>query len=824
MMIDQLTISNFRGIKGQLEIEPNENNIVLVGPNGCGKSSVIAAVDFLLTGSIQELSGEGTRHLTEKRHGPHVDVGPEESWVEATFQSDGEKVTVRRNVTNTDTPSIETENGDIPDRFEAMTGAADRGLHLLSRDELLDFITAKGGTRSERIRTLLDLQHVRDRRLTLKNAAKHFTDKANRFERESESKRSGLYTVLELDYDDEISALERVNELRAELDGDELDALGGRSFQSGIDSPSRRVIASPLLRSDGKQLLTELQEWFEKGADEFLTVDTEYRKTWDAIDADQEAVRALKRRQLIELGRDSIDPNAEQCPLCLKTWDPDELREHLAERLEEATELKENLEDIEPQRNSAQQQLTDIRVVAESLHNVLGQVGQFDEGCLKTFISTLSNWEDGYDGHVADAPPKNDLSNQERREILCPNGLRSLLSDLQSHTEKNPRLDELESTWSGLGNAETRYNEMIDLSRQAAEYRRVATDVEHVHEKFIEARDTVLERIYTDIEKQFEHYYTGLHSDESKFSMNLNPTETGLDFEVDFFERGQYPPHALHSEGHQDSMGICLYFALCDWLKEQEGLSIMMLDDVVMSIDADHRRSLANLMADEISDDYQLFITTHDDLWHRHLRSAGVIRSSDAVQFSGWDIESGPHTVHRPEMEWETIDELLNEGNTSMAAHQTRRMAEWFLREACDRLDGKVTFKANSEWNLGDFKNGTVARYKDLISKSKAAGNSWNRDIDHLKELEENVKDITRRIDEDGAALNPNVHWNETESAFANCTAEELKPAVTAYHDLYQSLWCDTCNSCVRVVKEGIRDVSVRCNCSETNMNLKKKP
>ena len=40
----------------------------------------------------------------------------------------------------------------------------------------------------------------------------------------------------------------------------------------------------------------------------------------------------------------------------------------------------------------------------------------------------------------------------------------------------------------------------------------------------------------------------------------------GVDFKVDFHGRGVNPPNALHSEGHQDSMGICLYLSLAERL------------------------------------------------------------------------------------------------------------------------------------------------------------------------------------------------------------------------------------------------------------------
>lgn len=822
MEIERLTISNFRGVNGKLELEPNGENVVLVGPNGCGKSSVIAAVDFLFTGSIQELSGEGAGKLSEKRHGPHVDADPEDAWVEATFEVDGVEVTVRRELSDRNDPVIEADDDEVPDRFDRIADAADRGLHLLSRDELLDFITAQDGTRSERIRTLLDLYHVKDRRLALANASDHFQTKADRLVRESKAKRSDLRKALNIESDD-VRALKRVNELRSELGGEPIDDPRNTSFQEDMESPSERVVASPLLRSNGRQHISDLQEWIGKGADEFLDADAEYRRTWASLDADKETMQALDRRQFIETGKDAVDPDTGRCPLCLKSWDPDKLQEHLDERLEKISDLQDDLEEIESQRDRAQQLLTNVRLQAESLHEVLTQIDRFDEGPLAEFVETISEWEDEYDGKLIDEPPKNDRSDDERQELLTPDDLQSLLADLQSHVDDQPDLDELESTWSTLGDADTRYDEMIDTSREAAEYQELATHMHAVHETFIEARDAVLERIYEEIEEEFEHYYTTLHEDESAFSMDLSPTETGLDLAVDFFERGQYPPHALHSEGHQDSMGICLYFALCNWLQEQEDLSVMMLDDVVMSIDEHHRRPLANLLASEIADDFQLFITTHDDLWHRHLRSSGVVSSSQAIQFSGWSINDGPQMLDRPEMEWETISELLDEGNTSMAAHQTRRMAEWYLREACDRLDGKVPFKANSKWTLGDFKNGVVSRYKRLVRKAKVAEESWGREIDHLEALEDEITDLGERIDHDGRALNPNVHYNEDQSAFANCTAEELKPAVEAYRDLYDLLWCGTCHSCISVAKEGLKDVNVSCNCSDTNMNLKKK-
>jgi len=69
MKILKLEIKNVRGIP-DLTIEPNGKSFVVYGPNGSGKSAVVDALDFLLTGKIARLIGEGTEGISLKEHGP----------------------------------------------------------------------------------------------------------------------------------------------------------------------------------------------------------------------------------------------------------------------------------------------------------------------------------------------------------------------------------------------------------------------------------------------------------------------------------------------------------------------------------------------------------------------------------------------------------------------------------------------------------------------------------------------------------------------------------------------------------------------------------
>jgi predicted ATP-dependent endonuclease of OLD family len=70
--IEKIDIHKFRGIR-DLTLDLKGQNFAACGPNGTGKSGIVDAIEFALTGGISRLSGSGTGGLSVKLHGPHVD-------------------------------------------------------------------------------------------------------------------------------------------------------------------------------------------------------------------------------------------------------------------------------------------------------------------------------------------------------------------------------------------------------------------------------------------------------------------------------------------------------------------------------------------------------------------------------------------------------------------------------------------------------------------------------------------------------------------------------------------------------------------------------
>jgi hypothetical protein len=330
------------------------------------------------------------------------------------------------------------------------------------------------------------------------------------------------------------------------------------------------------------------------------------------------------------------------------------------------------------------------------------------------------------------------------------------------------------------------------------------------------ARDKVLNRLYDDVRDRFVELYRALHGeDEASFVANLNPDGAGLALKVEFYGRGMHPPQALHSEGHQDSMGLCLYLSLAERLMGSM-IDLLILDDVVMSVDASHRRQVCRVLR-EFFPAKQFVITTHDKTWANQLKSEGVVPSRGLVEFYNWNVESGPQVNHETDL-WSQIERDLQNEDVPAAAARLRRGGEEFFGMVCDGLGAVVPYKLNSRWGLGDFLPAAIQQYRNLLKHSKVSANSWGdrEEVERLKELESTSSQVFQRSKAEQWAINASVHYNN----WATFTRSDFRPIVEAFHDLWGIFTCHSCGSVFYVVKKDLVPQGVKCACGKVSWNL----
>jgi energy-coupling factor transporter ATP-binding protein EcfA2 len=367
--------------------------------------------------------------------------------------------------------------------------------------------------------------------------------------------------------------------------------------------------------------------------------------------------------------------------------------------------------------------------------------------------------------------------------------------------------------WDALTKMEDRWQRYTEMSQKESNCSLFKNRADIALENFQKSRDLVLNNIYDAIKCDFEAYYRELHSeDESNFVSKISPAGPELNFEVDFYGRGMFPPNALHSEGHQDSMGLCLFFALNKYLLK-DIIEVIILDDVVMSIDSNHRRGICRLLKDYLSN-RQFIITTHDAAWARQLRTEAIVRQENMVHFTNWNIETGP--IYEIEKDlWDKIDECLTKDNVPTAAHLLRRNAELFFEDVCDLLGAHIRYRGDHQWELGDLAQAAISTYKRLLSRAtvnaKKARQSAN--VKKLGELERKSSKIIAQSQIEQWIVNENVHYNKWKEYNKN----DFEPVVEAFKQLFGLFTCPSCQNPI-MLNEDIKRTpraSVSCKCGQ---------
>ena len=127
--IKKIKIEAFRGIP-ELELQLNNNNLLLLGENGTGKSSIVDALELFFKGEVEHL--EGVQGLSTIKHAPHINFNKEDVSIELTFSPGPHKI--QRTLTCI---------SPIPEAIEEYFETANTGTFILKRNTILEFINSK---------------------------------------------------------------------------------------------------------------------------------------------------------------------------------------------------------------------------------------------------------------------------------------------------------------------------------------------------------------------------------------------------------------------------------------------------------------------------------------------------------------------------------------------------------------------------------------------------------------------------------------------------------------------------------------------------------
>lgn len=707
----EIRIRNFRGIR-RIDVRLGGKNFVILGPNGTGKSSVVDAIDFLLTGRIDRLTGQGTGSASLGKHGHHLKASATMAYVEADFECEGHKepFCIRRRLETPETLEVPSK-ADIPPALSQYLALANgTRLHLLTRRQILAFILAEPAKRGELVGALLRTEPIDELRKELQGAVKAAAEAASQVLAIAGTQSKALLRTVDPAAPDTATLLDRVNANRAVLGGARCESLTQAAVLDGI-AELAKAAADPLQTQRVRDALLTLRQWTQKGEGPWLKRAGELESRFEAYRSNEAQLSTVRSMRLVAAGQVLV--TTDQCPLCLTRWDQAELRAQLSSRLKEGELAVAEAGRLDDCRKTLlaelSEPLTALRILAPALEEAYPglsstfagrdkQLSRYVELNLRTTTSDST-------------PPKADLDATRAEASQVATTIKAV-ADADALVSQLPNLVGAQKAWDELSATSRQLRDITETAGQLKLVGARAKHLELIHQSLVSARDEVLQSVYDSIASKLDEFYSDLHAhDKDGFCATIEPTKAGLKLEVGFHGIGTFPPTAVHSEGHQDSMGVCLFLALVEYLSSATAGPIV-LDDVVMSVDRDHRRGMARLLASKFANT-QFLLTTHDRVWFHQLRTTGVVSSRQQVVFPSWSLTAGP-TVDTGDTGFlAEAREHFAAGRIASAAHALRRGFEMAGPDLCDSLGAPLRFRADGGWSAGEYMDGALSRYEE---------------------------------------------------------------------------------------------------------------
>lgn len=703
--IDRIEVEGFRGITRACTLPLDVKSLLLFGENGTGKSSFVDALERLFTGKVSTL--EGQMGVSTERHGPNIRAGgPPKIYVR--FSEDSEF-------------TLETDAELLPLDVKDYLTAAQEPLYILRRRQILDFIESKPQERYELLRPFLPLTEAEETETALRVASQKVDKEITDVERTLNTASRELAQSVGIDkYQVPVGEQQVCTALSMRLQAIGIDALRNLSNLDNVITAldtrlarfgdTQRLVALHSARSR----LAELQ--FSFGDVNFAS----FKSTLHALRSREATVSKTFFEDVLQRGLEWIEVDwREVCPLCETPWDKkprdrDALVARIQARLDEMREVVKSRQDTDQSRRELLDSFRKVRDSSRSLRAELEALGEVDglklldavAGSLQdlgTFLEQRLNQitTDGLDTAITSW----DTASYTKRFQELMAKVETAVERLPSPEEIKPlvelrsllgRIDEL---WQRQDVALTQHN----LAHRRAQ---VVSTMLHLAE---EARKEEVQGIFDQISKDLDDLYdkaTGGERGLRKLRLGVRPEVRGsVIYQADFYDQKDVVPNAYGSDAQLDVLGLCTFLALRRWYRKQHpAFNLLILDDVLTSVDAQHAVRTAELILKEFGD-YQIFLTTHDRIWYEYLRDIQA-RCRVKGQFLNkvihkWTLEEGPD-LHEPEEEREHLDHLLVDGVAPQIAAEAGRLLEHILQEMRYSLRLSVQAKRGELYEIGE--------------------------------------------------------------------------------------------------------------------------
>lgn len=658
--VERLQFAMFRGATLPVSFQfRGEAPVVLIfGENGTGKSTIADAIDFLCNnafGSLSLRSGvRNSQHIVSSR-GQASGL-----YVEMDFAGNSWRATLSGS-------RPVTSPADPPRAF------------VLRRADITRIMEATDSDRYKQLQEFITVPHIEQSEKTLRDAARVLDAE---LQQAMEKRQNALATLTRfweaegLPEDDPIRWARTV--IKQPLAEVEQQIAADKTLLAAID---QAVQAEQSAATAGQQL--RQAQSMHRQIEEQLLRASQSRASADLATALQAARSFL-----------DAHPEANHCPVCTKP----EPRTSLLAQIDTQLAQLQAIQDL-------QTQLEQSEAVVQQANGVFGSARdgwRAAYGALATLVPAaprlvlpavtmpfpqspdVAQARSALHEVVANRPALERRIQQATRVVDQRNALKTHLA----------AIDELASTVDATQTQADHLNAMLAIVEQE--------------------RKQYVQSTVDSISGTVSALYQRVHPDEplGELSFGLKAKTRGsLTLTSRFGQATNVSPAAYYSESHLDTLGLCVYLALA----KQSGNALVVLDDVLMSVDDPHLDRIIDLISDEAAHFGHVLITTHSRAWFDRMR-LGQGMQAELIELYGWDLHSGMHHSQAPL----ALDELRTavenrKLDRQAVASRSGVLLEQLLDELTLRYGCSLPRKRPAAYTLGELSQGFDRKLRSLL-------------------------------------------------------------------------------------------------------------
>ena len=381
---------------------------------------------------------------------------------------------------------------------------------------------------------------------------------------------------------------------------------------------------------------------------------------------------------------------------------------------------------------------------------------------LITQIKFLNNKLAGYDldNLIEDIEKLNNLEitpSQMDREILV--NLNEKLTKLNQNNER------LKSAFDKISLLADRQKIEKDIEKLEKYYEASQASLD----SFSETKKNKIKELFEDIGCLIGKYYKFIHEDDDINYPRVDVQNSkGLVLAL-LFGEDDADPRSFSSEGHLDSLGLCIFLAFA---KLYNKYNFLILDDIISTVDLDHKERVIHLLFEKFRN-YTFIITTHNKLWYEQLQrlssSNNMRHKFTFMEILDWDKNEGP-ILSRNMTDKKRIEEHLDANDTFAAGNAIRRHFEFILDDLCKI--NRIELPIQSHYAAYDYYNPVKKYFLDNLFKDT--------------DVEEYYKAVFKQLDDTTYMGNLLSHNNEKNYDLTKGEIEKFKIAVYDFENAFR--------------------------------------